>query len=93
MQDVGLLAVSDGVRWVVVGGASKTTIIQVGDPQTYTWNTSLQYADVLLLGAGAGGFLLFYVPVCDQQNVRNAVDLQEYPFAFTTSGTRIIHEC
>lgn len=44
-----------------------------------------------LLGAGGGGFLLFYVPKDKQDNVRNALRLLEVPFIFENKGTQIIY--
>ena len=45
-----------------------------------------------LLGAGGGGFLVFYVEPEYQENVRNAMrDLLYIPFKFEDGGTRIIH--
>lgn len=45
-----------------------------------------------LLGAGGGGFLLFYVPLERQRTVRAALkDLLFVPFEFETAGTRVIH--
>ena len=45
-----------------------------------------------LLGAGGGGFLLFYVRREDQKNVRNALsDLMEVPFDFENGGTRVVY--
>jgi D-glycero-alpha-D-manno-heptose-7-phosphate kinase len=45
-----------------------------------------------LLGAGGGGFLLFYAPADAQANVRRALsELRELPFRFTSEGTRIVH--
>jgi D-glycero-alpha-D-manno-heptose-7-phosphate kinase len=44
-----------------------------------------------LLGAGAGGFLLFSVPPYRQQAVREALSgLRQIPFAFERRGSRII---
>lgn len=44
-----------------------------------------------LLGAGGGGFLLFYVPLEKQQSVRDALKDQLYvPFKFENDGTKII---
>ena len=44
-----------------------------------------------LLGAGGGGFLLFYVPEEKQQSVREALsDLSELTFEFDNSGVSII---
>ena len=45
-----------------------------------------------LLGAGGGGFLLFYVPVNLQAQVKNALkDLLYVPFNFEDEGTKIIY--
>lgn len=45
-----------------------------------------------LLGAGGGGFLLFYVPEGKKKQVMEAMsDLLYVPFEFETSGTSIIH--
>jgi D-glycero-alpha-D-manno-heptose-7-phosphate kinase len=45
-----------------------------------------------LLGAGGGGFLVFYVPGERQSAVRAALsDLQEMEFSFDMQGTRIAH--
>ena len=45
-----------------------------------------------LLGAGGGGFLLFYVEPDKQEIVKNVLsDLLYVPFEFETSGTRVIH--
>ena len=45
-----------------------------------------------LLGAGGGGFLLFYVPEENQPGVAKAMDqLMRVPFEFENGGTRVIH--
>lgn len=45
-----------------------------------------------LLGAGGGGFLLFYVRPENQRRVYEALgDLLYVPFEFETGGTRVIH--
>ena len=45
-----------------------------------------------LLGAGGGGFLLFYVEPEKQKQVQEALDKFLYvPFEFETGGTRVIH--
>lgn len=44
-----------------------------------------------LLGAGGGGFLLFYVPENRQQEVRIALGLQQMPFSFDYQGSAVIY--
>lgn len=45
-----------------------------------------------LLGAGGGGYLLFYVDPDKQENVRKALENLLYvPFEFENGGTRVIH--
>ena len=44
-----------------------------------------------LLGAGGGGFLLFYVPKAKQRAVRRALKLLEVPFEFEKAGSRVIY--
>lgn len=45
-----------------------------------------------LLGAGGGGFLIFYVDPEHKESVMNAMsDLLYIPFKFEDSGTRVIH--
>lgn len=45
-----------------------------------------------LLGAGSGGFLVFYVQPEKRESVMNAMkDLLYIPFSFENGGTRVIH--
>lgn len=45
-----------------------------------------------LLGAGGGGFLLFYVEEDKRENLKKAMDHLLYvPFEFENTGTRVIH--
>ena len=45
-----------------------------------------------LLGAGGGGFLVFYVQPEKQEAVKEAMkDLMYIPFEFEDGGTRVIH--
>lgn len=45
-----------------------------------------------LLGAGGGGFLVFYVEPEKQENLKKAMnDLMYIPFKFEEGGTRVIH--
>ena len=43
-----------------------------------------------LLGAGGGGFLLFYCEKKDQPRLRNALPLKELKFAFDSDGSSVI---
>ena len=45
-----------------------------------------------LLGAGGGGFFVFYVPLECQDNVKRALnELLYIPFEFEDGGTQVIH--
>lgn len=44
-----------------------------------------------LIGAGGGGFLLFYVPENRQQDVRKSIGLQQMPFSFDYQGSAVIY--
>lgn len=45
-----------------------------------------------LLGAGGGGYLVFYVPPEKQDRVKKAMaDLMYIPFQFEDGGTRVVH--
>jgi D-glycero-alpha-D-manno-heptose-7-phosphate kinase len=45
-----------------------------------------------LLGAGGGGFFVFYVPHAAQSDVRSALkEYKEINFSFENEGTRIVH--
>ncbi len=45
-----------------------------------------------LLGAGGGGFLLFYVEPQNQEKVREALhDLRELPFLFEPQGSKVLY--
>ena len=44
-----------------------------------------------LLGAGGGGFLLFYVPEDRQSEVRSALKLPQMPFTFDRQGSSVIY--
>ena len=44
------------------------------------------------MGAGGGGFILFYVEPDKQENVRKELhELLEIPFSFEDDGSRVIH--
>ena len=44
-----------------------------------------------LLGAGGGGFLLFYVPESKQRQVKDAIGLPQMPMAFDRQGSAVIY--
>ena len=44
-----------------------------------------------LLGAGGGGFLMFYVPEKYQNKVRSALNLKEYKFKFCNTGVETVY--
>ena len=44
-----------------------------------------------LLGAGGGGFLLFYVPLDKQKAVKEAIGLPQMPMAFDSQGSTVIY--
>lgn len=44
-----------------------------------------------LLGAGGGGFLLFYCEPSRQNALREALDLRELRFRFNSEGTRLVY--
>ncbi len=44
-----------------------------------------------LLGAGGGGFLVFYVPQCRQSEVRASLRLKQMPFKFDRQGSAVIY--
>lgn len=44
-----------------------------------------------LLGAGGGGFLLFYCPEEKQDRIRNSIGLKEFEFTFEQDGSSVIY--
>lgn len=44
-----------------------------------------------LLGAGGGGFLLFYCPPERQEQLRVALRLRRFPFSFEKDGTSVVY--
>jgi D-glycero-alpha-D-manno-heptose-7-phosphate kinase len=67
----------------------------IADSEIDRWYEAAREAGAMggkLLGAGAGGFLLFYARPEDQPAVRRALrDLRELPFRFEREGSRISH--
>ena len=45
-----------------------------------------------ILGAGGGGFFLFYVPREKQNDVKKTLGLLEVPFEFENKGTQVIYD-
>lgn len=68
---------------------------KVSNPKIDEWYEKAIKAGALggkLLGAGGGGFLLFYVQEQNHQRVRDALcDLKTMPFRLENKGTTIIH--
>lgn len=44
-----------------------------------------------ILGAGGGGFFLFYVPLQLQDKVRQALPLKEFKFKFENKGSQVVY--
>lgn len=44
-----------------------------------------------LLGAGGGGFLLFYCPPDQQERLRVALNMRPFPFSFEKDGTSVVY--
>ena len=44
-----------------------------------------------LLGAGGGGFLLFYCEPENQEKLRQSIGLQEFDFQFERDGTSVVY--
>ena len=76
------------------GWEVKRKIDGVTTPEIDAWYEKARAAGALggkLLGAGGGGFLLFYVPRAQQAAVRRALDgLRELPISFDDRGSSII---
>ena len=43
-----------------------------------------------ILGAGGGGFMLFFVPPARQEGLRERLGLMRVPFRFERTGSRIV---
>ena len=70
------------------GGAITTTTID----QLYEKGIKAGALGGKLLGAGGGGFIVFYVPQEKQESVKTALkDLMHVPFQFENEGTRVIY--
>lgn len=44
-----------------------------------------------LLGAGGGGFLLFYCPKEYQEQLKNSLRLRRFPFSFEHDGSSVVY--
>ncbi len=44
-----------------------------------------------LIGAGGGGFLLFFAPITNHSEIKKALGMREEPFSFEPLGSRIIY--
>ena len=72
----------------------KTLDPDISNYQINEWYDTARRAGALggkLLGAGGGGFLMFYVPEKYQENVRLALDLQEFKFKFCNTGVETLY--
>lgn len=67
----------------------------ISNPQIDAWYEGAQKAGAVggkLLGAGGGGFLLFYAPHERAAKVRAALaDLKEMPFRFELQGSKVVY--
>lgn len=66
----------------------------ISNPQIDRWYDTAIKAGAYggkILGAGGGGFLLFYCPLEKQPDVREALGLREMKFSFDSQGSRIIY--
>jgi D-glycero-alpha-D-manno-heptose-7-phosphate kinase len=77
------------------GWEEKRRLVGVSSPKIDAWYARARKAGALggkLLGAGGGGFLLFYVPRENQPAVRKALsDLREMPISLEDGGSRIMY--
>jgi D-glycero-alpha-D-manno-heptose-7-phosphate kinase len=77
------------------GWEYKRRLAGVSDPKIDAWYAAARKEGALggkLLGAGGGGFLLFYAPREAQAAVRKALsDLREMPVALEPGGSRIMY--
>ena len=72
----------------------KTLDPDISNYQINEWYDAAIRAGALggkLLGAGGGGYLMFYVPEKYQESVRLALDLQEYKFKFCNTGVETLY--
>lgn len=88
LDDFGILLDTTWKLKKSTGGSISTG----GIDELYEKGTAAGALGGKLLGAGGGGFLIFYVQPEKQEMVRQAMkDLMYIPFRFEDSGTRVIH--
>lgn len=88
LDDFGRLL---GYSWDLKRGTGKAVSTSAID-EFYNKGTKAGALGGKLLGAGGGGFLLFYVQPEKQAAVMEAMkDLLYIPFAFEDGGTRVVH--
>lgn len=78
------------------GWEKKRTLVDgISNPEINDYYAAAQEAGAIggkLLGAGGGGFLLFYVEPQNQERVRQALHkLAELPFLFEPQGSKVIY--
>lgn len=68
---------------------------KISNPQIDGWYQEAMNAGALggkLLGAGGGGFMMFYCPKAKQNQLREALqDMREVPFNLESQGTRVLY--
>jgi D-glycero-alpha-D-manno-heptose-7-phosphate kinase len=94
-EDIGKGDVDVLGSYLQRGWEYKRRLAGVTNPKIEHWHRVAREAGALggkLLGAGGGGFLVFYVPPDRQQAVRKAlIDLREMAVALDSAGSRIMY--
>ena len=89
MDNTNLIGKLIGADWAM----KKRLHSNVSNPEIdaiYTRGLKVGATSGKLLGAGGGGFMLFYVEPEYQEEVKNAVNLRYIPFSWEPTGSRIL---